>query len=149
MKNRKGFSLVETLVALGIGAVIAGAIAGYVAYLSKMHQTMILQKSTSQAIHAFAENIRFNLSLYQISFDNSVPREEALLAADKLPLAISENNVIPRSECSRKPCRAYLGYIIIPSEFVRNLYQVKFMVANVGSKEVVWQKDYSYYITVK
>ena len=149
MKNNKGFSIVETMVALAITTTVVAAAGYYIGFLSNIHQTASLKRSTAVAIHSFAENIRFNLSLYQVTFDNSLSNEENMLSFDRLPLAISGNRVIPRSECSSNPCKAYFGYIIIPSEFTRNLYQVKFMVASAHDRGVKWQEDYAYFITVK
>lgn len=149
MKNQKGFTLIEILVSLIIGCVTAAVIASYISYLARLNAQMKLRRISGEAIHSLAESIRYNLSLFQVSFDNSTTKEDELLAVDKLPLAISNHNLINRTECSdQTPCQAYVGYIIIPSEIVRNLYQVKFSAVSTDA-EGKWRQNFTYFITVK
>ncbi|MNS84873.1 hypothetical protein D3C72_1187150 [compost metagenome] len=109
---------------------------------------MKLRRVTGNTIHSFAESMRFNMSLYQITFDNSLTKEAEMLDPSKLPLGISRNNVVPRAECATKGCQAHFGYIIIPSIFIRNLYELKFKVVSPDGK-ATWEQTYSYYITNK
>lgn len=148
MKNQKGFTLVEILISLVIGCITAAVIASYISYLARLNAQMKLRRISGEAIHSLAESIRFNLSLFQVSFDNSTDKEEEMLAPDKLPLAISNHNLVQRAECEKVSCQAFVGYIIIPSEIVRNLYQVKFLAVSTD-KEGKWRQNFTYFITVK
>lgn len=148
MKDNKGFTLIEVSVAAFLGAMVAYAAISYITYLSNLNSRMTLRRIAANTVHSYVENIRYNLSLYQVSFDNSIEKEKELLALPNLPLAISDSVVVPRSECSKIGCQAYFGYIIIPSEFVRNLYQVKIRVWNANGKEGQgW--DQTYFITTR
>lgn len=148
MKNNKGFTLIEVSVAAFLGAMVAYAAISYITYLSNLNSRMTLRRIASNTIHSYAENIRYNLSLYQVSFNNSPEKENELLALNNLPLGISDSVVVPRSECAKVGCQAYFGYIIIPNEFVRNLYQVKIRVWNASGKEGQgW--DQTYFITTR
>lgn len=146
--NSKGYTVIEVLVALAIGLVTVYMTATYVSYLGNLNAKMKLRRITGNTIHSYAESVRFNLSLYQVAFDNSVTKEKELLNPDTLPLGISRNNVVPRAQCATVGCQAYFGYVIIPSVFVRNLYELKFKVASPDGK-VSWDQTYSYYITNK
>lgn len=149
MKNQKGFTLIEILISLVIGSITAAVIASYISYLARLNAQMKLRRVSGEAIHSLAESIRYNLSLFQVSFDNSLEKEKELLAVDKLPLAISNHTLIKRSECvGQVTCQAFVGYIIIPSEIVRNLYQVKFLAVSTDA-EGKWRQNFTYFITVK
>lgn len=146
--NKKGFTVIEVLVALAVGFITVYVTISYLSYVSSLNARMKLRRITGNAIHSYAESIRFNLSLYQISFDNSLSKEQALLDPAAMPLGISRNNVIPKAQCATQGCQAYLGYVIIPSIFVRNLYELKFKVTSPDGK-ATWEQSYSYYITNK
>ncbi|WP_413287894.1 type IV pilus modification PilV family protein [Bdellovibrio sp. HCB337] len=150
--DKKGFTLLEVLIALLIGSITAACIASYISFLARLHNQMKLRRVAGDAIHAMAESIRFNLSLFQVSFDNSNTKEKELLDPAKLPLAIANNGIVQRSECASKTtvirCQAYVGYIIIPSMIVRNVYEVKFLAVSTDA-EAKWKQNFSYFITVK
>jgi type II secretory pathway pseudopilin PulG len=146
--NNKGFTIVEVLVTAVIGVLTAGVVAGYVSYLSKLNHEMKIRRIAGNVVHSISESIRFNLSLYQVSFDGSPATVERLLKPDNLPWGISNSKLIQRSECVKWGCQAYLGFVIIPSDIVRNLYEVKFLATSVdvGGK---WKTEFTYFITVK
>lgn len=146
--NKKGFTLLEVLIALVIGSITAACIASYISFLSRLHNQMKLRRVAGDAIHALAESVRFNLSLFQVSFDNSPTKGAELLDPAKLPLAVSNNGIVQRTECLKVRCQAYVGYIIIPSEIVRNVYEVKFLAVSID-EEAKWRQNFSYFITVK
>jgi len=148
--NNKGFTLIEILVALLIGCITAACIASYIAFLAGLNNRMKLRRASGEAIHAMAESIRFNLSLFQVTYDNRQAKEDEMLAPAALPLAVASNTIVPRSTCGTATvrCTAYVGYIIVPSEIIRNLYQVKFLAVSTD-KEAKWKTDFTYFITVK
>jgi type II secretory pathway pseudopilin PulG len=148
IKNSKGFTIVEILVTSVIGVLTALVVAGYLSYLAKLNQEMKIRRISGNIVHSISESIRFNLSLFQVTFDNSKDKEDAMLLPANLPLGISNSTLIQRTECVKYGCQAYLGYIIIPSDIVRNLYEVKFLAVSTD-KEARWQTDYTYFITVK
>jgi|GEM_PF-3491117 prepilin-type N-terminal cleavage/methylation domain len=148
INNQKGFSLIEVLVALVIGCVTAYAASSYLTFMAGLNEKMKLRRVTGNAVHSFAEGMRFNMSLYQVTFDNSPAVEANMLDTDNLPLGISKNNVVPRSACATQGCQAFLGYVIMPSIFIRNLYELKFRIVSPDGK-VTWEQNYNYYITNK
>lgn len=148
--NKRGFTLVEVLVTAAIGLVTAGVVASYVSYLAKLNHEIKIRRISGNIVHSIAESIRYNLSLFQVTFDNNSDTEKAILVPAKLPLGISNSSLIQRSECptSKYGCQAYLGYVIVPSDLVRNLYRVKFLATSTdaGAK---WKTEFEYFITVK
>lgn len=148
VKNNKGFTIVEIMVTSVIGIMTALVVAGYLSYLSKLNQEMKIRRISGNIVHSISESIRFNLSLFQVTFDNSEDKEKAMLKPENLPLGISNSKLIQRTDCVKWGCQAYLGYIIIPSDIVRNLYEVKFLAVSTD-KGAKWQADYTYFITVK
>ena len=148
MKNQKGFTVIEILVALVVGSITVYATTSYLTFMAGLNERMKLRRVTGNTVHSYAESMRFNMSLYQVNFDNTVSREESLMDAANLPLGISKNNVVPRSECAKVGCQAHLGYIISPSIFIRNLYELKFRITSPDGK-VSWDQSFNYYITNK
>lgn len=148
IRNKKGFTIIEVLVTSVIGVVTAGVVASYISYLARLNQEMKIRRIAGNVVHSISESIRFNLSLFQVSFDNSVASEEEMLKVENLPLGISNSTVVQRSQCAKVGCQAYLGYVIIPSEFVRNLYQVRFRATSIDA-EGKWKVEFTYFITVK
>jgi prepilin-type N-terminal cleavage/methylation domain-containing protein len=146
--NKRGFTIVEVLVTSIIGVVTAGVIASYISFLAKMNHEMKIRRIAGNVVHSISESIRFNLSLFQVTFDNSVDKENSILLPANLPLGISNSTLVQRSECAVVLCQAYLGYIIVPSDIVRNLYQVKFRVVSIDA-EAKWKVEFTYFITVK
>jgi prepilin-type N-terminal cleavage/methylation domain-containing protein len=147
IKNKKGFTIIEILVTSIIGVVTAGVIASYISYLSRLNHEMKIRRIAGNVVHSISESIRFNLSLFQVSFD-TLESEDEMLKVANLPLGISNSTLIQRSECATKGCQAYLGYVISPSLFVRNLYQVRFVASSIDA-EGKWKTEFTYFITVK
>lgn len=146
IKNQRGFTLIEVLVTAAIGVITASVIASYIAYLAKLNNEIKIRRISGNIVHSIAESVRYNLSLFQVSFDNNPDSVKAMLKADKLPLGISNSKLIQRTECATLGCQAYLGYVIVPNDVVRNLYQVKFQVTGTDG-EGKW--EFEYFITVK
>ena len=148
IKNQKGYTLIEILIAAAIGSISVYALSSFLVGLNKMNAELRLKRVTGNTIQSLAESIRFNTSLFQVTFDNSGAAEQKLLAPASLPLGITtDGTMVQRSDCSLYGCRAYAGYVIIPHEFIRNLYQVRFLVVNSSNVSEKWES--SYYITVK
>lgn len=148
LTNQKGQAMIETMIAMVIGLISTYAMVSYLVDLNAINGRLKLQRLSREAIQAYAENIRYDTSLFQVTFDNSGSAEAQILAPAKLPLGITgESSVIQRADCAKLGCLAYMGYVIIPHEFIRNLYEVKFVVINSSNESAKWET--SYYITVK
>ncbi|WP_413578425.1 prepilin-type N-terminal cleavage/methylation domain-containing protein [Bdellovibrio sp. HCB290] len=154
LNNNRGYSMIELLAAIVVGTLVSYATYSYITYISNLSAQLRLTRSSNDNVQAIVESIRFNLSLYQVSFETNIKKEEELLKRDALPYGLSNGTMIPKSECGRNPCQAFFGYVIVPSLFVRNLYQVDLRVALpadkriIGKQEERW-KQYTYFITVK
>jgi len=147
-KNQKGYTIVEVLVAMLIGSFVVYTMASFLVGLNKLHSQLRLRRVSSSTMQSLAENIRFNTSLFQVTFNNGGSAEAQLLDPANLGLGVSkEGSVIPRTDCATMGCTAYVGYVILPHEVIRNLYQVRFLVVNSSDTSVKWET--SYYITVK
>ena len=148
MMNKRGFTIIEVLVTAVIGVITAGAIASYISYLAKMNHQLKIRRISGNIVHSLSESVRFNLSLFQVTFDNSPEKAKAMLLPANLPLGISNSTLVSRTDCAKYGCQAYLGYIIVPSDTVRNLYQVKFLATSTDAG-ALWQTEFTYFITVK
>ncbi|WP_413581296.1 prepilin-type N-terminal cleavage/methylation domain-containing protein [Bdellovibrio sp. HCB288] len=155
LNNNRGYSMIELLAAIVVGVIVSYATYAYITYISNLSAQMRLTRASNDNVQAIVESIRFNLSLYQVSFETNMTKEEALLKRDALPFGLSYGTMIPKAECFKEnPCQAYFGYVIVPSLFVRNLYQVDLRVALPADKRVIGKqeerwKQYTYFITVK
>ncbi|MBO9665953.1 MAG: type II secretion system protein [Bdellovibrio sp.] len=148
IKNNKGFTILETLAAAVVGILVAYATFSYLTFSAKLTNQLKLSRVSNDVVQSIVESIRFNLSLYQVSFETSLDKEDELLKQEKLPYGISNGNLVARDQCGKTvPCQAYFGYIIVPSIFIRNLYQVNLRVSLPGREEA--SKKYTYFITVK
>lgn len=153
--SNRGFTMIELLASVAIGIIVSYSTYYYISYIAGMTSQLKLSRVANDNVQAIVESIRFNLSMYQVTFETNVKKEDALLTADKLPYGISNGNLIPREQCAKDGCQAYFGYVIVPSLFVRNLYQVDIKIALASQnilankwKEEQWKK-YTYFITVK
>ncbi len=155
LNNNRGYTMIELLAALVVGMIVSYSTYSYITYMAGMTSQIKLSRVSNDNVQAIVESIRFNLSLYQVSFETDITKEEALLKGNVLPYGLSNGSMIPRSQCATNPCQAYFGFVIVPSLFVKNLYQVDLKVtlpaqSNAGAKwkEEQWKK-YTYFITVK
>lgn len=148
MKNQNGYTMIEVLIAAAIGSFVVYTMASFLVGLNKLNAQLRLRRISSATMQSYAENIRFDTSLFQVTFNNGGSAEAQLLDPKNLPLGVTkEGSVIPKSGCQTQSCFAYMGYVILPHEVIRNLYQVRFLVVNPGDTSVKWES--SYYITVK
>ncbi|MNJ93276.1 hypothetical protein D3C87_109550 [compost metagenome] len=146
--NQRGQSLIEVIIAMALSLIAIYAMVSFLVNLNNINGRLKLQRLTTATVQSFAENIRYDTSLFQVTFDNSGKAESDLLTMQSLPLAITaESSIIDRALCAKQSCRAYMGYLIIPHEFIRNLYEVKFLVVNASDESAKWET--SYYITVR
>jgi PIN domain nuclease of toxin-antitoxin system len=155
LNNNRGYTMIEILAALVVAMIVSYSTFSYISYMAKMTSQIKLARISNDNVQAIVESIRFNLSLYQVSFETDLTKEDALLKANALPYGLSNGTMIPRAQCATNPCQAYFGFVIVPSLFVKNLYQVDLKVTlpiqnNAASKwkEEEWKK-YTYFITVK
>ncbi len=148
IKGQSGYTMVEVLVSMLIGVFVVYTMASFLVGLNNINNKLRLRRISSSTIRAYAENIRFDTSLFQVTFNNGGAAEAQLLDPANLPLGISKDGaVVARTDCSTTGCSAYMGYVILPDAIIRNLYQVKFVVVNSSDTSVKWES--SYYITVK
>lgn len=148
MNNNRGYTMIELLAAIVISVIVSYSTYSYITYIANLTAQLRLTRISNDNVQAIVESIRFNLSLYQVTFNDNLEIEKALLKSDKLPYGLSRGALVPRSQCSGQvPCQAYFGYVIVPSLFMRNVYQVDLKVA-LANQEDKW-KSYTYFITVK
>lgn len=154
LNNNRGYTMIELLAAIVISIIVSYSTYSYVTYLANMTSQIKLSRVSNDTVQTIVESIRFNLSQYQVSFNSDIQAEKDLLDANVLPYGIARGEMVNRADCAQK-CQAYFGYVIIPSLFVRNLYQVdiKVVLAKQSNVSAKWKEDqwkkYTYFITVK
>lgn len=146
MKNQKGFTLVEVLIAGGILAAVVYWFAGGTTFLSKRNKQLEELMIMERHVNALYENIQSNIDVYQVTYD---PREfndnaDPSKLKDYLPMAWDMKILTDVKNC--KECPGRMGYVIVPLDGYRGLY--KLTIRATHPKVPVF-KDYSFLINGK
>lgn len=92
MKNQKGFSLVQTLVACGVGAILMYALTTHMSNLQTSNQTVRLQMTRDHLVREMVLNLS-----HQPTIDKS-----ALLPENKDLLTCRDGSTVPATKCRAK-----------------------------------------------
>lgn len=144
MRNAKGFSLVEAMVAIGLVSLVGFSLA------VGIHQfrTLVAKSQVSQVvdrqINDIVENIRPNINLYQIDYSISETERLDALAIEKLPMAWDVGVMATAKSCPSCPGR--YGYIIQPFSGLPGLYMLTVRMTHRS-----WEafRDYTFVVTAK
>lgn len=131
IRNNRGFSLIESLVAMAIfSIVVVGAYYG-VENISKMSEQVSSVNTLNNRVSEIIENLRMTINQQIIYFPDAGDTQEsydtaieALLDSnDDLPMAWSLESEGPVAQCTN--CKGRYGYVISQVPGQGNLYQVK------------------------
>jgi len=145
MRSSKGFTLIETAVALGVAAIGSFLILKGMDSMRDLTEETLLLSSNERQIHAIADNLRTGIEQHQINFDYSDASTNRELKLEDLPMAWDVGQSAPKEEC--KNCRGRYGYTIQVLERYRGLYQVTLRVTHKEWREPF--RDYKFVVTVK
>lgn len=145
INNSKGFTLIETGVALGVAAIGAFMILKGMDSMRDLTEDTLLLSSNERQIHAIADNLRTGLEQQQINFDYSDASTKRELKIEDLPMGWDVGISAPKDSCPN--CRGRYGYTIQVLERYRGLYQVTLRVTHKEWREPF--RDYKFVVTVK
>lgn len=134
LKSKRGLTLVELLVAAAVLAIgLAAASSGLVSFLNLNNATKGAEKK-STITTGLIENIRSNISRYQVNFnhsgsvDNGALVTERVLAVDKLGFVWSNSYYGDPAGCPS--CTGRYDYVIQPMDGMPGLYKVTIRMTN-------------------
>jgi prepilin-type N-terminal cleavage/methylation domain-containing protein len=146
MNNKKGFTLVEVMIAAGILGGILYWFSGGTSFLStrnkQLEELMIMERH----VNSLYENIQSNIDVYQITYD---PKEfnsntDPTNLNKYLPLAWDMKILTNVNNCMQCPGR--MGYVIVPLDGYRGLYKLTIRATH---PKVLLFKDYNFLINGK
>lgn len=144
INSQRGFSLIETLVAVGLVALVGFSLAiGIHQFRGLVNKAQISQVVDRQ-INDIVENIRPNINLYQIDYTLDDAEREQALAVDRLPMAWDIGIMADARECPGCPGR--YGYVIQPFSSMQGLYTLTVKLTHRS-----WEapREYSFLVTTK
>ena len=146
MKNQKGFSLVEVLVASGVMGALIYVFGSGSAFLSSKNKNLEELMLMERHVNSLYENIQSNIDVYQITYDptNFNNNADPTKIAKYLPIAWDMKKLTTVSSC--KSCPGRMGFIIVPLQGYRGLYKLTIRVTH---PKIPNFKDYSFLINGK
>ena len=147
MKNDRGVTLAELMVAVGIFGVVVYTLTGSSTFLNKLNSNVKNKLTVERTVISLSKALQSNISNAQITYDDStfmsMTSEEALFK--NLPLAWNDKVVVDVADC--KSCKGRMGYVLVPHIEYRGLY--KLTVRVVHKTLFKGFKDYTFLINGK
>lgn len=124
IRQRRGNSIIELLVAMAIVVIAFTAMTGYVIGLKKQTQKILLSRSRSTQLQKVVQMIMTDPKLFKVNFDRSEKATCAALENSTLPLGWDGNSLADIVQCPG--CLGRMGYVIqpFPLAAVRGVYLV-------------------------
>ena len=138
MRNEKGFSLIEVLVATAILSVLAVSMMSVLSLSASQQTGMVANVTEDKMVSDIVEQVTSNPDMYQKYFAPTSANLEDALAPEQLPLAWSKDFLGPATQCPACPGR--VGYVFTPLQDLPGLYMVTIRYTNSSQFEGV--KDY-------
>ncbi|MDG0816354.1 type II secretion system protein [Bdellovibrio svalbardensis] len=151
-QNQKGQTIIESLVGLGLIAIVGFAFTGGMVALRNTTKSAVNLSATERQINDIAENIKSGVENYQVNYNydqmGSMKNANEALQVESLPMAWDNDKVLPREQCPN--CAGSYGYIIQPLEIYRGLYQVTLRMTHKDwiSKGEPF-RDYTFVVSTK
>ena len=144
MRNSRGFSLIEALIALGMVSFIACALGlglfEYKKIIKKSQSNHVIEKQIKEIV----ENIRPNINLYQINYDSSKDALDRALDVNKLPMAWGPGKSVMAKDCASCPGR--FGFTVQPFPNWPGLYILTLRMTHTDWSSY---RDYTFLVTTK
>lgn len=145
MKNQSGFSLVETMVALGLVVLVGFILISGVHRFNQMARNAQLASVVDRQIKDIVENIRPNINLYQIDYSLTMDERLQRLERQTLPMAWDMGVVAEAAVCPA--CAGRFGYVIHPFPAVPGLFLLTVRMTHSAWGDA--HRDYSFLVTTK
>lgn len=127
--------LVTTGIILSVVLAITNSLNNTTAFLGRVRST----RNRDRVVTGILQDIVQNVSLYQKNFNLSAAQTEAMLNPQKLPIAWSQDTVVPVAQCPTCPGR--LGFIIQPltgNLIGLNQLTIRITYPNFGTRDYVF-----------
>lgn len=144
MMNQKGFSLVETLVAVALVALVGFSLVVGIHHFRTIVSNAQLSQTIDRQIMDVVENIRPNINLYQIDYTLSEAERMATLNPDRLPMAWDIGILARARDCDY--CAGRYGYVIQPYPVYPGLY---LLTVRLTHRSWDSYRDYTFLVTAK
>lgn len=144
MRSQQGFSLVETLVAVALVALVGFSLVVGVHQFRILVAKSQLTQAVDRQIMDIVENIRPNINLYQIDYTLTEAERMAALNLDRLPMAWDVGILARVADCT--VCAGRYGYVIQPYPVYPGLYLLTVRLTHRS-----WEsyRDYTFLVTAK
>jgi cytoskeletal protein RodZ len=141
----QGYSLMEALLAIALISLMGTILATGLVQYRKIVGRSQMNHSVDQELSDIVENIRPNLSLYQINFNATAQARETALNQRDLPMAWAPGQITTAAACPGCPGR--FGFVIQPFPDQTGLYVLTLRMTNTEWHEPY--RDYSFLVTTK
>lgn len=145
LRSQRGFSIIETLVAVAVSLIVMSGLLVGAFYIRKMSSSVQVRSTEEKQIAQVIENIRSSVENYQVTYDASETAREAALQIKNLPMAWSSDVITTVAAC--KDCPGRFGFVIQPFEGMRGLYIVTLRLTHREWTEGA--KDYQFVVSVR
>lgn len=147
MTNNRGFTIVESLIALGLVVLLGVIFSSALLSLNKTTNENLTSSTSERQLASIAENIRVGVEHYQVNFE-SQGNESEVLKLENLPMAWDSSRVLPRSECEN--CPGTFGFTVRPLDDFRGLFLVTLRMTHKSWKEKGEQyRDFNFVVSGK
>jgi prepilin-type N-terminal cleavage/methylation domain-containing protein len=124
IKNQRGNSLLEIIVAIAIVLIAFSATMSFVLQIKKDTQRLLTSRSHSIQLQKVVQLLLADPKLFKVNFNATEPARCEALKTANLPLGWNDNSIDEVADCVG--CQGRLGYIIqpFPLATIRGVYLV-------------------------
>ena len=147
-KNEKGNVLIDSLVAIGIIAIVAYTSISGITQIERLMASIDTKQVLGSEVNELIESIRNNLESYKLDYrfvpDGTSVYANTTLDTTNLPMAWDAGFQAPVAQCAT--CRGRYGFVIQPYEKFRGLFLVTIAVTHTD-----WAspKNFQFVVTTK
>lgn len=144
--NQKGFTIIESLVALALLAIVMGISFSSIQQVRNLSSQVSTSESSEKQVLQIIENVRSNMNTFKATYEYYTDeKSEELLAQNKLSMAWDKNILTTVANC--QSCKGRYGYVLQPYEKYRGLFilTLKITHENWGANS----KKYKFLVSAK
>lgn len=145
MRNNRGFSLVEVLVAIGLLGVGIAGLTSLIISEKKSIARNIAKRNMDLYYLGLVEQIQSDMNSFQVSYFSTVTDLDNFLNPATLPLGFDGQSVHPIASCPT--CPAKIGVAAMPHYIIRSNYHVKIRI--VDPRFFTPYRDFEFIVSAK